>query len=112
MSDEGQKILASNGRRTWYGGVNSNSDKTIFNPGSVGMPVEMMNNGLYDETNRFSTVASYIILEGTFGSKELAPFSINLVRLPYDIQKELEYLENSDMPNKNKIISSLKTACS
>ena len=63
-------------------------------------------------TNRFSTVASYIILEGTFGSKELAPFSINLVRLPYDIQKELEYLENSDMPNKNKIISSLKTACS
>lgn len=87
-------------------------NKTIFNPGSVGMPVEMMNNGLYDETNRFSTVASYIILEGTFGSKELAPFSINLVRLPYDIQKELEYLENSDMPNKNKIISSLKTACS
>ena len=31
LSDEGQKILASNGRRTWYGGVKSDVDQTIFN---------------------------------------------------------------------------------
>lgn len=31
LSDEGQKILASNGRRTWYGGVKSDIDQTIFN---------------------------------------------------------------------------------
>ena len=47
----------------------------------------------------------------------MSTFSHNGVKVkfpfpPYDIQKELEYLENSDMPNKNKIISSLKTACS
>lgn len=32
LSDEGQNLLAKQGRRTWYGGVNENADKTIFNP--------------------------------------------------------------------------------
>lgn len=32
LSDEGQQLLASRGRRTWYGGINSNTDKTLFNP--------------------------------------------------------------------------------
>lgn len=32
LSDEGQAELASRGRRTWYGGINSNADKTVFNP--------------------------------------------------------------------------------
>ena len=88
-------------------------NKTIFNTGSVGMPIEMSNNNnLFDETNRFSTLASYIILEGTYNFKNLASLSINLVRVPYDIQKEIEYLENSDMPGKEHTIKSLKTASS
>ena len=32
LSDKGQNLLAEQGRRTWYGGVNENADKTIFNP--------------------------------------------------------------------------------
>lgn len=32
LSDEGQKLLQAKGRRTWYGGVSNNIDKTIFNP--------------------------------------------------------------------------------
>lgn len=32
LSDEGQKLLEQKGRRTWYGGINENADKTIFNP--------------------------------------------------------------------------------
>lgn len=32
LSNEGQKLLQAKGRRTWYGGVNSNVDKSIFNP--------------------------------------------------------------------------------
>lgn len=32
LGSEGQALLASKGRRTWYGGVNENSDKSIFNP--------------------------------------------------------------------------------
>lgn len=32
LSNDGQKELAQTGRRTWYGGVSTNVDKTIFNP--------------------------------------------------------------------------------
>lgn len=86
-------------------------NKTIFNTGSVGIPIEMSNsNNLLDSTSRFSTVSSYIILEGDYGSLDLSCFSINLVRVPYDIEKEIEYLENSDMPSRYKIINSLRSA--
>ena len=48
-----------------------------------------------------------------FGFASCPPFSsisFNLVRVPYDIEKEIKYLEESDMPNKEIIIQSLKTA--
>ena len=32
LSNQGQAELIKTGRRVWYGGVNSNTDKTIFNP--------------------------------------------------------------------------------
>lgn len=82
-------------------------NKTLFNPGSVGISVEMMNSDLYDESNKFSTLASYIIVEGIYDSKILSSISFNLVRIPYDIKKEVEYLEHSDMPNKYNKIKSL-----
>lgn len=85
-------------------------NKTIFNPGSVGMPIEMLNNNFFDETNKFSTVASYIILEGIFDSKELSSISFNLVRLPYDIEAEVQLIEKSNIPNKEKIITELRSA--
>ena len=85
-------------------------NKTIFNPGSVGMPIEMLNDDLYDETNKFSTVASYIILEGILDSKILAPINFNLVRLPYDLKKELELLENSTLPSRKKFALELQSA--
>lgn len=31
LSDEGQNVLLESGRRTWYGGINSNAPKSIFN---------------------------------------------------------------------------------
>lgn len=85
-------------------------NKTIFNPGSVGAPVEMLNSNINDKSNKFSTLASYIILEGNYGDQTLGSISFNLVRVPYDIQKELDYLESSDMPKKEMIMSSLKGA--
>lgn len=88
-------------------------NKLLFNTGSLGMPIEMLNeNDLSNQTNRFSALASYIILEGIYDSKDLSSFSVNLVRVPYDIQKEIEYLNASDMPGKEKTIISLKTASS
>ena len=85
-------------------------NKTIFNPGSVGIPIEMSNVNENDPNNKFSTLASYIILEGTLNSKKLEPISFNLIRLPYDMTKEIEDLKNSNMPNAENIIKSLKTA--
>lgn len=32
LSDEGQELLQNLGRRTWYGGINYNTNKQIFNP--------------------------------------------------------------------------------
>ena len=87
-------------------------NKLIFNTGSVGIPVEMENTKTIDNTSQFSTLSSYIILEGEYNSKVLSSFSVTLVRLPYDIQKEIDYLNKSDMPGKENLICSLKTACS
>ena len=85
-------------------------NKTIFNPGSVGFPVEMLNEDENDKSNKFSTLASYIIVEGVYNSKELNSISFNLVRVPYDIEKELKIIEESDVPNKDVIMRSIKNA--
>ena len=47
-------------------------NKTVFNPGSVGISVEMLNTDVNDKSNKFSTLASYIIIEGNYNSKDLA----------------------------------------
>ena len=85
-------------------------NKTIFNPGSVGVPVEMLNTDINDSSNKFSTVASYTIIEGEFGKTDLDTISFTSVRVPYNIQKEVEDLEKSDMPYKEVIIRSLTSA--
>ena len=85
-------------------------NKTLFNPGSVGMPIEMLNENPNDNTNHFSTVASYVILEGVYNSKDFASISINLVRLPYNINEEIKLLEKSSLPSKNRVIAELKSA--
>lgn len=85
-------------------------NKTLFNVGSVGVPVEMMNDSEIDEDSKFSTMASYMILEGNLHSKELSQISFTLVRVPYNIEQEIKYLQDSNMPNKDIIIKSLLTA--
>ena len=85
-------------------------NKTVFNVGSVGIPTEMLNEDENDPTNRFSTMSSYVILEGDLDSHTLSSLSFTFVRLPFDIGKEIEYLEASDMPNKEIIIRTLQTA--
>ena len=85
-------------------------NKTIFNPGSVGIPIEMLNNELNNPSNKFSTLASYIIIEGFYQTYDLSPISFQLVRVPYDIEKEISSIKASNVPNKNMIIHSLKGA--
>ena len=85
-------------------------NKTVFNPGSVGSPVEMLNSNLNDDSNKFSTMASYIIIEGNYQSKDFGAISFNIVRIPYNIEKEIKDLMDSDMPNKDISIRALKGA--
>ncbi len=87
-------------------------NKTLFNPGSVGVPTEMMNNNPSDDSNKFTTLASYIILEGDYNSTKLASISFNLVRVPYNIEKEIEFLMSSDIPYKEEVIRNLRTGIS
>ena len=72
----------------------------------------MLNNDINDKSNKFSILASYIILEGEYNSKKLSTISYQLVRVPYDTKKEIELLEKSDMPYKQNIIRTMKSAIS
>ena len=76
----------------------------------MGIPIEMANVDLLDKTNSFSTLASYVILEGNLNSKDLSEISFTFVRVPYDIEKEVESLRNSTFSNKEAIITNLRTA--
>jgi protein phosphatase len=77
--------------------VQNFNGKTIFNVGSVGNPLEI-------------NQSSYGILEGYYGSEELSSFSINLVRVPYDIEKAVQQAIDSDMPEIMPYIKELRTA--
>ena len=59
LSDEGQKMLASNGLRTWYGGVNPKADRKVFN------------NNWGIDTNKYLNVTK-------FPSKDIITKAINL----------------------------------
>lgn len=85
-------------------------NKTIFNTGSVGAPIEMLNDDVNDKTNRLSTVSSYIILEGLLNSKDLDVINLNLVRLPYDLEKEVALIQASNFPSKERLIKELRSA--
>lgn len=67
----------------------------------------MLNCDENDTCNKFSTLSSYIIIEGVYNSTQLDSISFQLVRVPYNIQKEIIDLENSNMPTKERTIKSL-----
>ena len=70
--------------------------KTIFNVGSVGNPLDMPQ-------------ASYGIIEGNLNDRNKWPFTISLVRVPYDIELAIYQAEVTDMPEKKEYINELKT---
>ena len=59
--------------------------RTLFNTGSVG-------NAMDDPT------PVYVIVEGVLDSLEVAPFSIQFVRVPYDVEAELAVAREMGMP--------------
>jgi protein phosphatase len=71
--------------------------KTLCNVGSVGNPLDL-------------TQASYAILEGEYGQMEEGIFSIQLVRVPYDIELSIKIAQEANMPELEEYIQELTTA--
>src|SRR5690606_4109667 len=70
--------------------------KLLFNAGSVGNPLDM-------------PLASYVILSGVLDGREPAPFSLDFVRLPYDIEREIALAQALDAPNADVYAVELRT---
>ena len=71
--------------------------RTLFNIGSVGNPLD-------------KTLACYAVIEGDSGGDNSSPFSVEIVRLPYDIEKELKLARDSGMPEMDLWEIELRTA--
>ncbi|MFY4776780.1 metallophosphoesterase family protein [Metabacillus sp. RGM 3146] len=71
--------------------------KTLFNSGSVGNPLDLPQ-------------ASYAVLEGIFDAETPEPFSIQLVRVPYNIEQSITIARQMDMPDLEPYIKELKTS--
>ena len=65
-------------------------NKTLINVGSVGNSFDPIRDDKRDSNEMEITQAFYLIIEGELGTKEYKPFSYQFVRVPYDIDKELE----------------------
>ncbi|MCM3176331.1 metallophosphatase family protein [Cytobacillus horneckiae] len=71
--------------------------KTLFNCGSVGNSLDIPQ-------------ATYAILHGAYLSKEPAPFSIEIVRVPYDVEKEIAIAREMGLPNVEAYALELREA--
>jgi predicted phosphodiesterase len=77
--------------------IETTDGRTLFNVGSVGNPL--------DEPR-----ASYVILEGVVDSPDDAPFGVQFVRVPYDIDAEVAVARDLDMPTADVWEVELRTA--
>jgi protein phosphatase len=73
------------------------STKSFFNAGSVGNPLDM-------------PLASYIVLSVTLDCRTVGAFSIEFVRLPYDIEREIEEAYRVGVPEAELYAVELRTA--
>ena len=93
LSENGQKVLANLGYRTWYGGVNSNADKKVFNP-EYGI-----------DTNKYLNVTK-------FPSKKVITAAINLyieeLRKPTHVVFCLDYSGSMYGSGKEQLVDAMK----
>ena len=65
--------------------VDERDGRTLFNVGSVGNPLDQ-------------PVPSYVVLSGVLGSPDEAPFHLDVVRVPYDVDAEVAVAHRLGMP--------------
>lgn len=85
-----------------YGDIHSTYVRTLpgrmlFNVGSVGNPLD-------------EPVPSYVILEGEKGNPDPAPFGLQFVRVPYDVEAEIAAATDLGMPALQPYAKELRTA--
>ena len=72
-------------------------NRILFNVGSVGNPLDL-------------TQASYAILEGEYDRCADGVFSIQIIRVPYDIELAIRQAQDEDMPELDLYANELRTA--
>jgi diadenosine tetraphosphatase ApaH/serine/threonine PP2A family protein phosphatase len=77
--------------------VEGGGGRTLFNVGSVGNPLD-------------EPVPSYVVLEGIVDEPEPAPFGIQVVRVPYDVEPEISVAARLGMPALEPYAVELRTA--
>lgn len=66
-------------------------NKTLINVGSVGNSFDVIRNKQKDSNVLETTRSYYLMIEGEYGSQEYhSEISFQFLRVPYDIDKELE----------------------
>ncbi len=84
-------------------------NKTIVNVGSVGNVVENLHHDATIKDMSETLQAYYTILEGEYGSKQRCSLSIQFVRVPYDINKEIEIARKNNCASLDNYILELTT---
>ncbi len=74
-------------------------NKTIVNIGSVGNPLEISNEIDEGIDMKEITQAHYCVVEGELNSKKTGALSIQFVRVPYNIKRELELAKKNKSPD-------------
>ncbi|MEP7292816.1 MAG: metallophosphoesterase, partial [Chloroflexota bacterium] len=69
----------------------------LFNVGSVGNPLDM-------------PLASYVILSGKLDSRAAGAFSLDFVRVPYDIEREIAEAQRVGVPDADAYAVELRTS--
>ncbi|WP_339305823.1 metallophosphoesterase family protein [Paenibacillus sp. FSL R5-0519] len=70
--------------------------KLLFNAGSVGNPLDLPQ-------------ASYCILEGEDSNDNDTPFNVQFVRVPYDIEREVQIAQSANVPALDFYIREIRT---
>ena len=87
-------------------------NKTLINVGSISNAVEILNHDDTIQDMSKTTQSYYTIIEGEYQEKEKSKHSLSIqfVKVPYDINKELEMAKNNKVPQIEDYIKELSTA--
>ena len=97
MAGPAPDIVGYGDIHTTYMHTLAGQSKLLFNAGSVGNPLDF-------------PLATYVILNGKVDSQTAGPFSIDFIRLPYDIEATLERARQLGAPDLDVYSVELRTA--